>query len=402
MQRGPQRPTLSRRRLGALALGAGALGLTGCGAQATSRLGAQNTAAGPAPAGAAPAAGALGANFNGAPEMVTFDELRATGTDWLRGFHTMHDDPGKGAVPLLRTASERGYRTALSLKFQYHDKDLPRPGTPEMDAELRRVDPVLDAAQSWLDVLAVGNEPFLETKPGQQDQRLNEFYEAVARHVIDRLGPQRRTRLYMGALNHLEKAEDRTPATARWVEFAARTPELDGVDIHPHVADPADVGVYVDYVLSRLRPDQSFLVTEFSLVLLWQDRLKEPISDRYAAASGLQRGTPVWRAIRQAIEHPVPQEQWNLLLSTSPWYENHKHFLREQVQRFRGTGRLALASYGLAHDDAMIDNFGLGKPPWLLNSLFASRTVQPAPNGLPGQGYAWLDDFRALQQNPPR
>ncbi|MEV0699613.1 hypothetical protein AB0I53_17095 [Saccharopolyspora sp. NPDC050389] len=45
----------------------------------------------------------------------------------------------------------------------------------------------------------------------------------------------------------------------------------------------------------------------------------------------------------------------------------------------------------------MSNSFGLDKKPWLLNSLFASRTVQPLPDGTPAPDYAWLDEFKALQ-----
>ena len=38
------------------------------------------------------------------------------------------------------------------------------------------------------------------------------------------------------------------------------------------------------------------------------------------------------------------------------------------------------------------------KTPWLLNSVYASRTVRAQPNGLSGLNYAWIEDFKALQE----
>ena len=37
------------------------------------------------------------------------------------------------------------------------------------------------------------------------------------------------------------------------------------------------------------------------------------------------------------------------------------------------------------------------KAPWLLNSVFAPLTVQPRDDAMSAPGYAWIDDFRALQ-----
>ncbi|MBB5159219.1 hypothetical protein [Saccharopolyspora phatthalungensis] len=400
-----ERTPLSRRRLAGLfglAASAGMLGLAGCG----TKLGQMQALA----SGSVPASrpdGVLGANFNGDPRTVTFPELRAIDTSWLRGFYPMHEaDKGDPAqqpeIRMLLDAADRGYGTTLSLKFQNRERPIPRPGSPEMTAELARVDKVLSGVLNEVDILTIGNEPFLETQKNERDKRLNEYYEAITQHVIDqrtqRFGQNSRTRLFMGALNHLDSPDGQTASTARWVDYARRTPAIEGVDIHPHVDSPAGVDKYVDYVLPKLRKDQSFLVTEFSLVRFWKSKLTEPVSDEFARRYGFRQGTPVWEVVRAAIDHPVPQQQWNDFLSSSPWYEQHKHFLRDQVQRFRNTGKLALATYGIGQDAAMVRDFGPDKTPWLFNSLFASKTVQPGPDGLPGRGYAWIEDFRALQR----
>lgn len=398
-------PTFSRRRLAAL-LAAGASGIAGCGVASEAVIDRTpisdgGTAVPPLPQGA------LGANFNGAQETVTFPELREIGASWLRGFYTMPDvvcgDAARQPeIRLLLDAADRGYGVALSLKFQNSQRPLPRPGTPAMDEDLARLDAVLPAIMNKVDLLCVGNEPFLETQLDDRTERLNEYYEALARRVIEyrrrKFGAGCRTHLFMGALNHLDRPGGRTAATARWLEFAARMAEIEGVDIHPHVAAPEDTGDYLDYVLPKLRDDQKVLVTEFSLVGFWEQQLDEPVADEYARRYCLPIGTPVWKAVRAAIDEPVSQQQWNDLCSTSSWYVRHEHFLRDQVRRFRDTGRLALATYGLAQDDPMVRDFGPEKKPWLFNSLFASKTVQPDPEGLPGRGYAWIEDFRNLQR----
>lgn len=408
------RTTLSRRRLAGLlaAAAAGGVGLAGCGTGPTSVNNKASRRTVPGSTAATPVAsplpdGVLGANFNDATDTVTFPELQAINASWLRGFYLMRNadsgDPGtQPEISLLREAADRGYGTSLSLKFQNKNNPIPRPGTPQMDADLARLDKVLPTVVDKVDILAVGNEPFLETRKQDRTDKLNEYYEALTQHVIDyrrqNFPGGCRTHLFMGALNHLDQPDGQTKATARWLDYAKRTQAIEGVDIHPHVAAPADTNKYLDYVVPKLRDDQKIMATEFSLVLFWEQKLDEPVPAEYARRYGFPPGTPVWKAVRAAIEKPVPQQQWNDLCSMSSWYEQHKHFLRDQMERFRGTGKLALASYGIGQDDPMVKDFGPKKKPWLFNSMFASKTVQPAPDGLPGRGYGWIEDFRALQR----
>lgn len=102
-----------------------------------------------------------------------------------------------------------GYGTVLSLKFPYFDEPIPAPGTLAMAAAQRRLDAVLPVVIGKLDIVAIGNEPFVECQARDRDStRLNVFCETMARHAI---AYRRRwveagkgTRLSMGALNHLE------------------------------------------------------------------------------------------------------------------------------------------------------------------------------------------------------
>ncbi|TDD22317.1 hypothetical protein E1218_19490 [Kribbella turkmenica] len=306
------------------------------------------------------------------------------------------------AIRTVQDAHRRGYGTALSLKFPFADRALPAAGSPELAAELARLDKVLPLLVGTVDILAIGNEPFIESRPAERDERLNVFYEAVADHVIayrrEHCGERCPTRLYMGALNRLDLPDRLTPAAERWMTFVRETPELEGVDIHPHVPSVQAVQPFLDYVLPRLRPDQKFLVTEFSLVWLWKAHLGDTIPVDFAQRYGYAPDTKVWEVIRAATENPFSQRKWNDFLAASPWYEANKDFLREQVQRFRDTGRLAFASYGFRQDALMVRDFQVTSSPWLLNSVFAPYTVQPDADGLTGQGYSWLDDFRALQR----
>nr|WP_180217892.1 hypothetical protein [Streptomyces albus] len=355
--------------------------------------------------------GALGANFNEDADSVTFNELRDLSACWLRGFVPLRELPDEvaeqAAVKKLLAAHRDGYGTVLSLKFPFNHRSIPEPGSAAMAVQLSRVDKVLESVLDSVDVLAIGNEPFIESLP--EDRRsgaLNSFYEKVATHVIayrEKHFPKGcRTRLYMGALNHLDQPDKRTEATGRWLSFVRATPQIEGVDIHPHVSSPQGAQAYLDYILPRLRKDQKFLVTEFSLVQLWEQHLSDPVPAGFARKYRIPQDTPVWKLIRDAIEQPMPAGKWRDFLSMSPWFESHQHFLRNQVRAFRRTGRLAVATYGVSQAAAMTEDFGPRKQPWLLNSLYSNRTVEPSRDGLPARSYGFFDDFRALQREQDR
>ena len=354
-----------------------------------------------------PALGALGANYNENLDQLNHRELRRARADWVRGFYVL---PEADSVPpaqsptlrAVRDAHDSGLRTVLSLKFPRAGSSFPRPGSAEMAAELARLDRVLPQVFATADIVTIGNEPFIESIPAERDERLNEFYETVARHVIDRrselCGAECGTHLYMGALNRLDLPRNRTPAVERYLAFVRGTPEIEGVDLHPHVADQARIQDFLDYTLPRLRPEQTFLVTEFSLVWYWKRHMTDRIPAAFAERYGYAADTEVWQVIDEAIEQPFPSRKWDDLLSQSPWFEAKKHLLRDEMERFRSTGRLAVATYGFNQIPSMTAGWSATKPPWLLNSVFADLTVRPAGQGMAAPGNAWLDDFRALQE----
>jgi hypothetical protein len=397
-----------------IAAGLTAFGTAGCGTRPDGRgvPGADPAAQSVPPVNAPPPAGVLGVNFNGAPEVMTFGELQAAEATWVRGFVEMPDVDRTPAddTPQIKTllqVGDHGYGTVLSLKFPYFprlDKPLPRPGTDAMTAELDRLDKVLPAVLDKVDLLVIGNEPFIESPEADRNTgAINDFYETLADHTIRYRAANFpggcKTALYMGSLNHLDDPRWIGPGTDRWMNYVRDTPQIEGTDIHPHVAEPNGVDAYLDYIRPRLG-DKKFLATEFSLVQLWKSHLTDRVSAEYADTYQVPRDTRVWQVIKNALENPFPKQRWDTFLRTSPWFEDNKDFLREQTEKFRATGQLAVATYGVGQDAAMstADDFGPEKTPWLLNSLFAARTVEPGPGGAAAPNYAWLEEFKALQK----
>ncbi|MDF2640336.1 MAG: uncharacterized protein K0R64_3320 [Novosphingobium lindaniclasticum] len=362
-------------------------------------------------AGAAPTAlhaqEALGANYNEHFEDVDYHELEEAHARWVRIFLPMPQvDAGAaqhGAVRTILEVGTRGYHTMLTLKFPYNHKDFPKPGSPAMDRELARVDAVLPLVMGKIDILVIGNEPFIESRKEDWDEDFSLFYETIARRVIayrqQRCGADCKTRLYMGALNQMWKPAWRTPTTERWMAFVKATPEIDGVNIHPHVNDITDSKAFLDYILPRMRPDQKFTVTEFSLVWWWEKQMQQPVSPAYAQRYKLLAGTQNWQVIAAALKEPFPKAQWDDFLRLSPWFEEHKHYIRDQMKMFRDTGKLAVATYGFKQGSSMSAQWGPKKTPWLINSVFAGRTIKPDADGSSAPNYAWIDDFIAEQKD---
>jgi hypothetical protein len=357
--------------------------------------------------GSAMAQGTLGANYNEHFEDLDYRDLEKADASWVRLFLPMPQVDrgpvaGHGAVKTILDASKRGYKTILTLKYPYNRVAFPKVGSAEFDRQLARTDAVLPLVMGKVDILVIGNEPFIESRKQDWDSNFNQFYERLAKRVIayraEHCANNCRTRLYMGALNHIERPAWRTPATERWLSFVKATPELDGVNIHPHVRAIEESKAFLDYILPRMRPEQKFLVTEFSLVWWWQANMKGPVPAGFADKYGAPRNAQNWQIIKAALETPFPKAQWDAFLAQSPWFESRKHYLANQMKLFRDTGRLAVATYGFKQGSSMSAKWGPEKTPWLLNSVYAGRTVRSNADGSAAPNYAWIDDFKVLQK----
>jgi len=357
--------------------------------------------------GTAHAQGALGANYNEHFEDVDARDLDKAGARWVRLFVTMPEldripAAEHGAVRKILQVSRHGYQTILSLKFPRSLRDFPAPGTPEMAREIAWLDQILPLVMGKIDILVIGNEPYIESRREDRDLDLNAYYEAMAARAIAykqaHCAPACKTQLYMGALNRLDLEINRTPSAERWMAYVKATPEIAGVDIHPHLPGIEGSKIFVDYVVPRMRPDQKFLVTEFSIVRWWEQQMKAPAPAAFVEKYAMPTGTLNWQVIKAALDTPFHKAKWDDFLAQSPWFETRKHYLRNQMKIFRDSGRLAVAAYGFRQGSSMSRNFGPNTTPWLLNSVFAARTVQPNADGSAAANYAWLDDFRALQK----
>jgi hypothetical protein len=351
-----------------------------------------------------PALGALGANFNENLNWLDQSELQRINTSWVRGFIDMHQINIQQArenanIKSLYSAIDAGYNTILSFKWNYTNLDFPKPGSQEHTAEIETLSRLLDIVMNHVDIIVIGNEPFIEAKPEQTDSRINIFYESLAEVVISRkaLPGPKNTRLYMGALNRLDLPVKRTPAIERFLQYIASKPELDGVDLHLHIPGLAGHKSMLDYALSKLRPDQKFLATEFSLVWNFKQHMADTVSKEFCTKYGFRIGTKVCEVLSAGISNPMPLEQWVEFLRGEKWYAGVQGFIVQAMEMYRATGRLEVATYGLSPMRHRKKGFVVGDTPWLLNGVFAPPTVRTGNSGERCENWPRADEFRAVQ-----
>jgi hypothetical protein len=207
----------------------------------------------------------------------------------------------------------------------------------------------------------------------------------------------RTTQLYMGAFTRLDLPQNRTASVQWMLQYIASHQELSGPDLHMHMPDFAANQLMLSYVLPWLRPDQKFLVTEFSLVLLWSQHLSDPVSPAFTSKHNLPSPLEVYQFINLALQNPVPDAEWRDFLESCPWYIEQKEFLSNAYQLFRGTGKLGVADYGMLQSWTKGQQFTAQTTPWLLNALFASATVKPRENGSGFENFPWGKEFTELQ-----
>lgn len=357
-------------------------------------------------ASAVQAQGALGANFNEQAQDLDFGELKRADARWVHlQLNMSHLDrgpaAGNGAVKTVLNAASQGLGTMFSLRFPYADRDFPAAGSPELEREFAKLDTVLPLVMGKVDILVIGGDPYIDSRPADRDLDLNAFYEALAARAIAyrkaNCAGTCKTRLFMAGPNRLDIKSNQTPSTERWLAYVKATPEIEGVGFRMYLPALAASQAFLDYSLPRMRPDQKFIVPDFSLVWAWIPNLKANIPPAFADKYQAPRSAQTWQIIKASLETPFSKGQWDEFMSQSTWIETRKHYLRNQMKLFRDTGRLAVAAVNFKQGKSLQTNFDATRQPWLLSTIYADRTVKRNPDGTAAFNYAWIDDFKALQ-----
>ena len=215
---------------------------------------------------------ALGVNYNQFLRSIQEQEISKVDATWIRGFLDMHQlgsqDPSQNAdIQAILKTKAHGHRTILNLKWNYETEPFPVPGSAAMTQEIDQLNRVLPVVLGKVDILVIGNEPFIETESTQSGQPLVAFYQAMGNAVISYWNSHpdaaRATQLYMGAFTRLDVPQNRTASVQWMLGYIASHQELSGADLHMHMPDFAANQLMLSYVLPWLRPNQKFLVTNF-------------------------------------------------------------------------------------------------------------------------------------------
>lgn len=118
---------------------------------------------------------ALGANYNEHFEDADYRDLEKADARWVRLFLPMLQvDRGAaehGAVKTILDAGSRGYKTILTLKFPYNRMAFPKVDGPEFIKQVARLDAALPLVMGKVNILVIGNEPFIEPLAGLGRER---------------------------------------------------------------------------------------------------------------------------------------------------------------------------------------------------------------------------------------
>lgn len=346
----------------------------------------------------------MGVNYNGQLDAIDLGDIGRTETRWVRGFidvflftanPSAYDEKIAGFMRLKR----RGYRTVLNIKWNFHGRSFPAHGSARMEQYKRNLRVLLDRVWAGTDIIVSGNEPFIESKRAERDERLVAFYREMTNFMIGyRRSHARKIPIYVGSFQNLHSPTWRIPAARGLLTFARNNRGVAGIDLHIHHSDGPEITAAFDYVHGKIRPKQRILVTEFSLMHQWRSHLGESIPRAFARSYGLPVTMRNFEYLDRVLRNPVGRRQWVDFLRQSRWFEARKRYLRNAYQQMSSFPKFFIATYGIRQSYPPNTAFTRTTDPWIVNALFANRTVPPAPDGSPRTNYAWMDDFHAIQR----
>lgn len=350
---------------------------------------------------------AVGVNFNGQFNFIDYENLKRTQTSWVRGFidfFQFYEEPEKlkNDQRLLKylDLKSNGYKTILNIKWNFRNRSFPEVGSQEMEAYKAFLNKLLQKVWNKTDIIVVGNEPFIESKREERNSGLVAFYIEMAKEVNRYREGKNHVPIYLGSFDNMYLERKRIEGVQELLAFAKNQSWLAGISLHIHHAALGQVSKAMDYVHDKIRNDQKILITEFSLMKHWRFKMEETIPAMFAEKYGRDKSEMNYQYIDYALKNPVPREEWVDFLSNSYWFENRKPYLWNVYQLFKSYEKFHVATYAIRQSYPFNKDFTSNTDPWVLNGLFANRTVQPDPEtGLKQFNYALIDKFIAIQNN---
>ncbi len=343
--------------------------------------------------------GGVGTNFNEHIAKAQIADLELSGTRWVRGFINYFGTDVNTRVSAFRDLKAAGFNTIVTIKFNYSGVSIPK--TPEgYDRALSGLEDFLDRVYPCADIIVSGNEPFIESKKDERNETVINFYKEVTSRIHDYIMRQdREIPLFVGAINSVSDPVFWEDYHERdFVEYAAETPWIAGVDIHIHHLTMDQLDTSMKYVSDILRDDQKIIATEFSAVKYWRSHTSDPMPELMAEKYGFDPSWHVYDYINYAVNNrdKVTREQWEDFLGSCDWYVKRQDYLLDAYGHFMDYDKFYLATYGTYI--FFSGEFGPNSEAWLFNPLFATSTVQRDPDGRYQPNFKMLENFQLIQR----
>ncbi|MEM9830907.1 MAG: hypothetical protein AAF944_09720 [Bacteroidota bacterium] len=347
----------------------------------------------------------LGVNFN---ETISYAKdpqtISRTETTWVRGFLDFFEymenpkkltDP-KGDLAAFLNLQKHGFKTILSLKFRFRKATIPYPTSEEAQVYLDFLSEILDHVWGKIDIIVIGNEPYIESKREEWDTKLPAFYKSLCIHTHNYGKGKTALPIYFGAFNKLYEQDWQTQGVDEMLDFVRQESWLSGVNIHIHHSSNDQISSIYNYVDERIRRDQKVLITEFSLVHWWKTNNLDSIPGEFAKSYGYPKHQKVHEYILFALNNPRPKQEWDDFLKNSPWFEERKNYLTEAYEIFKSYESFHVATY--PYRIKWGKNYSSTSMPWLINNLIAGVTVKANPKTGEDQfNYHFIEDFKEIQ-----
>jgi|GEM_PF-834808 len=355
----------------------------------------------------------LGVNVNERPIDFDVQLMKRANAKWGRAFApvvSMFDgrvNPAldAGLVRFKQTA-ESGFHMILSLKHDFTGSRLPPPDSEGEREYFGYVRSLLAELAPYADIIVIGNEPFLETHAadmrydaGWGGYPINIFYERLTALVYDFLQQDpalSHVPIYIGAFNQLHAPAMRNRADVqRMLRFAEDDPRIAGIDLHPHVADYAQMEQQLEF--ARQYVTKPVIVTEWSLVWRYKqyntERLGAHAAGReFASKYGLDPEMRVYEYINRITAAPVPEEQFHEFLMSRHWFD--PALISKSYDLFAKYD-VAVATYAFITPGTGPANFGPNYDPWILNRMYIPRMAYTV-TGEVAANYGFLEEFARL------
>lgn len=353
----------------------------------------------------------IGVNYNESFQGIRAGELSASKTKWVRGFvdvfnHYDNQDLNTNTrIIQYLSLPDMGYKTVLNLKFNFIARAYPAVNSDTWNNYIAFIDQILDRVIAKTDVIVVGNEPFIESETSAWNEPLNTFYKAAATRVNQYLTARSIQRpIFVGSFDNMyQSGRQGNAGINNLLAWCKATSWVAGIDLHIHHNNNPEITTALNFINDKVRSDQKIIITEYSLMKWWRDNLNNDLTSQFIAAVNASTTdnifpppagiTKCWQYIDYALKNPRKVEEWNAFQQNTPWLNDRKDYMCNSFRLFKANPKFWIATYAMRQSYPLNTDFTSTTDPWILNSLFTSRTVELFSSGDAQLRYAYGSQF---------